>query len=1359
MTTHSLLTALRRGISYALMVQLCVSPAAPQVSDIKVPPRGADEAQDTPHVQRPSHPSETGDSAADTTTPASSQDDAAPQAKDVDKRAHEGEHRVTEEDPETDKQATASAAQSIQHQQLVKAEQTKLSSRGKGTIDLQSGAFTYSYTFETSLPQPLVLTYNSASARGPGEIASAGWSLNLSYVARNPEYSYADTELADDTFELTLNGAQEKLVYINSTGCNHHYYARRNPTLRIVAQGENRHDPSGWTVETGDGVTYHFDQQLPNSARGYCMKWYLTCSEDAQVAPNKTRYYYSATVPGNVIGDDTSQSQGVLYLDRITTRDLHDESAEGDLTVVLKYSLLPSWTVQYQQGLRVSRTYRLCEVHESFVTPGGSAQRPSHYRLSYDDSRHVCGGLLTSISDKTDTEERPPVVFSYHSPLPTSDECQHTAVWQGHGPGQQISCFRHDLHQGEFDFCFGSGRLGEYDRYLQRMNATLDRSDPYDRGIGGVAMSSICLQSTPDVSIFAGPATFYLTRDSDSFDPEVPPDCLAPCWERSVSGRMYQRRTDVLDIDNDGFPDMITKDINALWSYDTLIDIVRARVGADGEQGDRGNPSDPRLTDDNEDAWLNRTRRQLSLSGQSANPDDFFQKTIADTPSFIYSSFCDVNGDGLQDFIIAGPEPKFYRNTGLGFAVADWLPPPSGHFLYLLSCDMSEGHRSGGMLCDVNGDGLSDFVEDSGNSIYFGTGSGFEQSSVFPAPPTDWVWQRSDGDETTGWAFSGQLAYDFNGDGFCDMVSVTSASVHDTQRGFNASVYFNKGDHFDTTPVVIPHLALDSHAVPITFQRLSPATIVAVTDELGGVIDIDYYDSAEFYANAELGPDQKYHVPKSPLWPVRQVRRKPQFTPDTTAQGFVQTNTYEYSGPWYEYNEGAVPDGSGGWNYSRNDQELRGFAKVVEYDGSGKHTVHEFFQDDYRRGIEHTATVRSDTDGSIYTRVERLAQAMTRTEQGLWEWVSFTPTLWDANLDALISTYVVSETNYLFDGEVTPVISVVNHRYDDYGNEIVNHSEGDPDDPDDDVVVWSDYYYNTGDWIIGKIKRERVSHSFQIDGSPSAIVPSYTPPESEEAYLRSTSYYYDQAYGSAPTETAPVHGNLTHVVRKCGYQYYTVTAAFDDYGNQTDFWDAKGHRSHTDYDQTSHAFPVRSYDALGFAASPQYCTEVLDLDYQDGKPKEVLDPNGITQLYAYDDFGRLTRQRTLDATDTAVGRKYYQYFEYDEANHTPAGTLARVCTADNDMTGWTHISSSTDWAELFRRALPPRTASRSSRTRRTTLLVTKYESLLQRLHPYPRCMSSLPSLNRASNRSTIASAARPIRSILTAQSHVPSITS
>ncbi len=150
----------------------------------------------------------------------------------------------------------------------------------------------------------------------------------------------------------------------------------------------------------------------------------------------------------------------------------------------------------------------------------------------------------------------------------------------------------------------------------------------------------------------------------------------------------------------------------------------------------------------------------------------------------ISSDTFDINRDGLVDYVKSfnGGNWRVKPNNGSGFGPEiDW--PAPGHWTHF-----SESLSSYDTF-DINGDGLPDLVDASGNPnwrLYLNNGSGFDSQIVWAAPE---AWLSYNTDDSVKAAIYDTL--DINGDNLPDF-------VRSPQSGSNWRVDFNTGNGFSS---------------------------------------------------------------------------------------------------------------------------------------------------------------------------------------------------------------------------------------------------------------------------------------------------------------------------------------------------------------------------------------------------------------------------------------------------------------------------------------------------------------------------------------------------------------------------------
>jgi RHS repeat-associated protein len=431
----------------------------------------------------------------------------------------------------------------------------------------------------------------------------------------------------------------------------------------------------------------------------------------------------------------------------------------------------------------------------------------------------------------------------------------------------------------------------------------------------------------------------------------------------------------------------------------------------------------------------------------------------------------DINGDGLPDRISVDPQGVFvYLNLGYGFA-KDAVQWSAGGFesgeSYSGSLGVEPGFSgpfydfSGGVSsssgvdfsryawADVNGDGLLDALHKNEPEhkveVAFGSGTGIGSKDsygtfaslpfdIFPGIETDLSGQQIRQDQaqslgggvdvTIGFPLCAVACYLIVNPGghFENSLSTTDIDLQDVNGdGAPDSV---KREALSTSNTSGNHEKLN-----VRLNTLGKAGLLQkVTTPMGGTVTIDYAREGNTLEHPES------------MWVLSDVKIHSSRGNDGVAD---QRSTYEYGTPRYAFAQ----------------REDLGFDRVVESqrDGSGntlRSVVH-----DYRNGSVFDSGLETSTtvfDGPVSSGKRR-----QRTETD-WQVLNLTSNLplslegvdTDALLRLRAAPQIQSTTQTWYDaaGNVGQQ-STVHYQYDRLGNPIVIDDEGDPTNPDDDVVA------------------------------------------------------------------------------------------------------------------------------------------------------------------------------------------------------------------------------------------------------------------------------------------------------------------
>lgn len=657
--------------------------------------------------------------------------------------------------------------------------------------------------------------------------------------------------------------------------------------------------------------------------------------------------------------------------------------------------------------------------------------------------------------------------------------------------------------------------------------------------------------------------------------------------------------TEVVDMDGDGFPDLLTAALGQhRWarnvggkSFATPVDLASSpsvNLGTAGvELGDIDGDGLPDL---------------IARTGTTPSAFRYFPGTgkAGWKPSVTFSGnpsipvedgttrFVDLDLDHRPDaFRLTASSATWWRNVGDGSWAAPVSVPLPGSTTVLELADPRV------KLADMNGDRVMDLVFVRSGSVTCWPGMG---NGLFDAPVT---WG---GAPNVGTASEAKLQLaDLSGDGLSDLVLVDVDHVDvwlaTPQATFEAPVSIANTPSANATLTQVrfadmngngsvdivwftPSAAPDARVQVLDLQDgVRPNVLTSVSNGLGLVRTFSWTSSSQQYQDAlEAGHPWTTVLP----FPVQVIAR----ATTSDSMGPVAATAWTYANGYF--------DGV--------RRELRGFGQVTErVEGDDDEptlvATHEYdlgLSSHCLQGRE-LSTERRSSDGKRFDRLEWDVQAK-----------AYATALDGSDIEGAV---VLEERRFIDEGTGAPVKVVQQWSYDDWGNPKhalqAGRVEGTKLDAGADESVTDRVFINDPTrWLIGLLQEESVSEL-------SGVVVG-----------RTRRFYDGEPFVGLPAGSA-TRGLLTREEAWVEGSRWIPTSrvARDEYGNVTATLSPTGARRDVTYDEATHTWPV---------SEKAWLTSTTSLDYsltwigQTGLVESYTDSNGAVTHFAYDPLQRMT---------------------------------------------------------------------------------------------------------------------------------------
>ncbi len=728
-------------------------------------------------------------------------------------------------------------------------ESPEITLYGQYNTQLFPGAATYSFPIEipkgiNGLQPSLVLSYNSQAMKSRPGVVGAGWSLNKDYVFR--DVNHTPSNISDDEYILAFQGNAYELIYDNTSG-----FWRTEVDYHFKIENLSCSNDYGmyWLLTKKNGVQYRFGYEKTaemTSSRGYVSRWHLDQVEDT--FGNSMSYSYSE--------NPHSEDSGATYLDSITYN-------EHSINLTYEDTVRPDRRKVYEQGSAVDESRRVEEI--SVYADDDLVRR---YAFEYD----LLSNSMSSMSNITQFgDDNSSILFTI-----------------------------------DFDYANPSNEYYNDTSWMPSISFSDDTIPDY-----GVRLVDVNRDGLVDmIKRITGHSSYVYINTGSNWSND--PSWTFPAYVADGNG--VDEGTRLADVNSDGWIDVIKAeegDTKVVYTHNGSAWASNGWTFPGYFVTSSGEDQGYRLVDVNGDGFIDvlRAKDQSSYESWVNTGSGWSSDSNWDVPVYFVNTdhsdrgirFVDVNGDGLSDLLRSRPGTNTaWLNTGTGWLQSDvWTPP----IPFTKNDNSDEGVR----FADVNGDGLTDMLQDFANSsswtvrdAWINNGTGWVEQSEWEGPE-----QFTDDGKNKG-----RRLADVNGDGLLDIVV--------SYQAYNRYTWVRN----DTLPYLLS----------------------VVVNEYGGKTLINYTPSTAFDHSIDNVSYLGFNV-----WVVHNVTANNSLD---SVFDVVGVRNYSYAYGKYDYDK----------------KEFRGFAETTEQ-SNDKVVKHYFHQDNATKGKEYKTEIYDD--GVLYSKSER----------------------------------------------------------------------------------------------------------------------------------------------------------------------------------------------------------------------------------------------------------------------------------------------------------------------------------------------------------------------------------------------------